>query len=421
VKVTFSALGNKLAGSSGIQELMDDLGHAMSADPEMRMLGGGNPAAVPAMQALWRQQWQALAADPERLDKVLLNYDGPGGNPAFVAAITAFLQRECGWQCGTENVVVMPGGQTAFFDLFALLAGNDGSRKILFPIAPEYIGYANQGLHPDNLVSVPGLIEDLGDHRFKYRIDFERLEAAMSTEIAAICLSCPTNPTGNVISADELQRLRQLTRHWGIPLILDQAYGMPFPGAIFVDWKPVWDEDMIVSFSLSKLGLPGTRTSVVVAPAPVARALANMNAVLALANGNIGSALLLPLLADDTLSRCAREVIRPFYEERALFARGVLRQALGDRVPYALHESEGAFFLWLWLADCPVKSREMYERLKRRKVLVVPGHYFFFGLQEPWAHQYECLRVTFSQPQAIVEEALNILAEEVLLAYGVHG
>ena len=414
----FSRLGQKLAGPCGIQELMEDLGQAMSSDPHMRMLGGGNPAALPEMQALWRQQWRRLIEDePDRLDRALVNYDPPGGSPAFRRAMAAFLQRECGWTCTEKNVVVMPGGQAAFFDLFTLLAGHDGQKKILFPIAPEYIGYANQALHPDAFVSIPGAIEDLPDHTFKYRIDFDRLRAALSPDIAAVCLSCPTNPTGNVVSPDELTQLRQLAAAHRIPLILDQAYGMPFPGAIFTEWPPVWDENLIVSISLSKLGLPGVRTSVVVAHESITAALANMNAVLALANGNIGQALLLPLLEGDQLSRCVSSIIRPFYQAKSQLANRLLREALGDRVPYALHASEGAFFLWLWLKDCPVTAAELYQRLKRRKVLVVPGHYFFFGLAEPWPHADQCLRITFSQPEPVVREGLQILAEEVLAAY----
>lgn len=398
---------------------MEELGRALSSDPDMRMLGGGNPAAIPEMQTLWREQWRHLVEhEPDRLDRALVNYDPPGGNPAFRRAMAAFLQRECGWTCREENIVVMPGGQAAFFDLFTLLAGHDGRRKILFPIAPEYIGYANQALHPDAFISIPGALEELPGHTFKYHIDFDRLRAALTPEIAAICLSCPTNPTGNVVGEREIQQLRELAAERGIPLILDQAYGMPFPGAIFTDWTPVWDENLIVSISLSKLGLPGTRTSVIVASERITSALANMNAVLALANGNIGQALLLPLLEGDRLPRAVREIIRPFYENKSRLANQVLRSALGDRAPYALHKSEGAFFLWLWLKQCPVSAEELYRRLKRRKVLVVPGHYFFFGLQEPWAHEHECLRITFSQPEAVVREGLEILADEVAAAYG---
>ena len=86
---------------------------------------------------------------------------------------------------------------------------------------------------------------------------------------------------------------------------------------------------------------------------------------------------------------------------------------MGDAVDYALHAGEGAFFLWLWLKSLPITTAELYQRLKRRKVLVVPGHHFFFGLDEPWQHQNECLRITYSQPKEVVHEAMRILADEI--------
>ncbi len=47
-----------------------------------------------------------------------------------------------------------------------------------------------------------------------------------------ICVSRPTNPTGNVITDEELLKLDALNQH-GIPLVIDNAYGVPFPGIIF--------------------------------------------------------------------------------------------------------------------------------------------------------------------------------------------
>ena len=78
--ILFSDIGNRLAGPSGIQELMDDCGAALTTHPDMRMLGGGQPAAIPEVQAIWRQRMSELLADGAALDKTLLNYDPPGGN-----------------------------------------------------------------------------------------------------------------------------------------------------------------------------------------------------------------------------------------------------------------------------------------------------------------------------------------------------
>lgn len=411
--LTFSDIGRRLAGPSGIQELMDDCGEALTLYPDMRMLGGGQPAAIPEVQTLWRQRMAQMLGETASFDKMLLNYDPPGGNPAFREAMAGFLKRECGWQVSRENIAVVPSSQTGFFHLFNLLAGNSptGRRRILFPLLPEYIGYANQALCDGQFTAVLPRIEQRGEHEIKYHIDFEKLH--LTPDIAAMCVSCPTNPTGNIITPDEFTRLRDLTRQHGIPLMIDNAYGHPFPGVIHGPWRPAWEPGMIFSISLSKVGLPGVRTAVIVADPAIVKALSNMNAIASLANGNVGQALLTPLLENDRLLRLGSDVIRPFYKERSDFAKGVLAHALGSDVPWALHVQEGAFFLWLWLKDLPITASELYRRLKARKVLVIPGHYFAYGLDQEWRHPHECLRLTYSQPQAIVQEGLEILAEEV--------
>ena len=89
-----------------------------------------------------------------------------------------------------------------------------------------------------------------------------------------------------------------------------------------------------------------------------------------------------------------------------------------DALPYRVHRSEGALFLWLWFEGLPITVRELYERLKARDVLIVPGHYFFFGLEEEdWPHWHECIRVTFTMEEHVVREGFQIIAEEVAKAY----
>ena len=181
----------------------------------------------------------------------------------------------------------------------------------------------------------------------------------------------------------------------------------------------MWDEGIILTMSLSKLGLPGARTGIVVAHEDVIHALSVMNAVVGLANNNLGQALVRPLLESGEILQMSREVIRPFYEERSLRAIAQVRESFDDSLPYNIHASEGAFFLWLWFRDLPVSTRVLYERLKERSVLVVPGEYFFFGLSDPeWAHRHECIRMTFTQPEQVVREGIEIIADEVAKIYG---
>lgn len=420
----FSLTGQKIAGHSGILELMDDLGRAMTMDPHMRMLGGGNPACVPAFEALVRERMQELLDEGDAFERMMLNYDPPRGNPRFIHAMAALLQREFGWDIGPQNIAVTSGGQSAFFYLFNLLAGRFAggrSKKILLPLAPEYIGYADQGIEPDLFVACQPAIEwpQGGDGRvFKYVIDFPAVEKALAGgDIGAIAASRPTNPSGNVLTDAEVARLSALAAERGIPLILDNAYGTPFPGAMFVPAKPFWAPHVILVLGLSKLGLPGTRTAIIIAPEQIASAISSMTAIVGLANGTIGQQLVLPWVENGKILEFGPKMIRPFYEAKSVAAGGWARESFtAAGVDWALHANEGTFFHWLWLKNLSITTRELYERLKARKVLTVPGEYFFFGLDSDWPHRHECLRLNFSREAEAVRAGYQIIAEEAAKA-----
>jgi len=230
--------------------------------------------------------------------------------------------------------------------------------------------------------------------------------------VGALCLSRPTNPTGNVVTDEEVERLRTLTRSAGVPLILDNAYGAPFPNIIQAEITPVWDENIVLCLSLSKFGLPTLRTGIVIARKEIIRLVSRMTSVFSLAPGSLGPALALELVQSGDIMQVSREVITTHYGKKSQQAVGQLQAEL-DGLPYAIHKPEGALFLWLWLKNLPITTEELYQRLKTKGVLVVPGHYFFPGLNEPWKHKEECIRVTFAQNEEVVSRGLSIIAEEI--------
>jgi len=231
----FSTFGEKFNRYSGITQLMDDLNDGLRT-PGAIMLGGGNPAAIPEM----------------------LDY----------------------FRLTTEEIL---------FNLFAGKQPDGSFKKILLPLAPEYIGYGDAGIDEDIFVSYHPEIELLDNGLFKYHVDFEQLK--IDDSVAAICASRPTNPTGNVLTEEEIHKLDQLARENNIPLLVDNAYGVPFPNIIFEDVEPFWNENTILCMSLSKLGLPGVRCGIVIANEQVTEALSNMNGIISLAPGSIGPAL----------------------------------------------------------------------------------------------------------------------------------
>ena len=416
--MNFTKFGKKMTSNAGILSLMDDLGKAKSTYGEsMVMMGGGNPAQIPEFQEIMRQELLQLCNDPAEFKKLVGSYGSPQGESGFLQGIADLLKKEQGWDVTAENICLTNGSQTAFFMLFNLFGGEmeDGSYKnICLPMAPEYIGYADLGLDEGLFVSTKPTIEILDETFFKYRIDFDNLR--VDDSIGAICISRPTNPTGNVITDRELTKLSELARKYSIPLIIDCAYGLPFPGMIYTDATPCWNDNLIVSLSLSKLGLPSARTGIIVASKEIVRALTSMNAIMSLSPNSFGALLAEKLVTTGRITTLSKDMLQPYYrakKNRAVAAIGKLFEG----IPCRVHVPEGAMFLWLWFENLPISSLELYHELKKAGVLVVSGHYFFPGMKEEWPHTNECLRITYSQDDDDVRKGLGIIAQVVGAAY----
>jgi valine--pyruvate aminotransferase len=409
-----SIRGDRYTAHTGILQLMDDLGKALSGTTKKYMLGGGNPALIPEMTAAWRRRMREIMDNGDQFDRMVGVYDAPQGRPAFLRAFAQRLNAEFGWPVTERNIAVTNGSQAAFFMLFTLFAGphSDGShRKVLFPLLPEYIGYRDQPQDTRDFVANRPKIELIDEHTHKYHIDFDSLRVAHDT--AAICVSRPTNPSGNVLTDDEVRRLDAVARDNDVPLIIDNAYGVPFPDIIFQTVSPIWNDNIIYSMSLSKVGLPSLRTGIVIANEETVAALSAMNAVFSLANGTVGQTIVEELLSSGELLDLSRSVIRPFYRGRSERAVEAVHQHFRDRFPYSVHRCEGSLFLWMWFKELPGTTRELYERLKARDVIVVPGEYFFFGNDEPWEHRDRCIRVNYAMDPGDVDTGIRIIAEEV--------
>ncbi len=75
--------GERMARPTGALELMADLGAAMAraGEADIRMLGGGNPARIPAVEAVYRRRLAEIAADPAQFGRFIAGYSAPGRRP----------------------------------------------------------------------------------------------------------------------------------------------------------------------------------------------------------------------------------------------------------------------------------------------------------------------------------------------------
>ena len=410
----FSKFGKRFTRHTGASVLMEDMGAAMDSTEPIIMLGGGNPARIPEVEQVFKDQLAAIIETRVEFSRMMGHYSGSAGDGRFRQALAGLLRDHYGWDLSEKNIALTSGSQNAFFILFNLLAGDMekiGTRKqILLPMAPEYIGYTDVGVSENLFQAKRPTIEYLDDRLFKYHVDFDAID--VNENIGAICVSRPTNPTGNVLTDDEVNKLLGLAEASNVPLIIDNAYGTPFPHIIFTEVKPLWNENIILCMSLSKIGLPGIRTGIVIAREEIISAVSSMNAVMHLSVSSVGAVMLHQLVESGKIIDISNNIITPYYRSRVEQALACIRSEF-EGFEYRVHVPEGALFLWLWFPGLPITSAELYSRLKRRGVLVLSGHHFFPGLKEDWRHKHECLRMTYSQDPETVTAGIRIIAEEV--------
>ncbi|MDX2373492.1 valine--pyruvate transaminase [Psychrobacter sp. PP-21] len=433
----FSKFGQKFTQPTGISQLMDDLGDALKSDQPVNMLGGGNPAKIDAVNELFLETYKALGVDndagvPNSSAIIsMANYSNPQGDAGFIDALVGFFNRHYDWNLTADNIALTNGSQNAFFYLFNLFGGaftdeqsESVDKSILLPLTPEYIGYSDVHVEGQHFAAVLPHIDEVthdGEEGFfKYRVDFEALEnlpALKEGRIGAICCSRPTNPTGNVLTDDEMAHLSEIAGRYGIPLIIDNAYGMPFPNIIYSDVTLNWDNNTILCFSLSKIGLPGMRTGIIVADAEVIKAVSAMNAVVNLAPTRFGAAIATPLVENDRIKQLSDNEIKPFYQKQAKLAVRLLKESLGD-YPLMIHKPEGAIFFWLWFKDLPISTLDLYERLKEKGTLIVPSEYFFPGVDvSDYQHAHECIRMSIAADEQTLTDGIRAIGEVIRELY----
>lgn len=410
--MNYSDFGNRFNRYSGITHLMDDLSAGL-LDDDMVMLGGGNPAVIPRALEIFQHTLDDLQQSGDLL-KALINYDASQGNQVFLESLANYFNEQYGWEITRQNIALTHGSQSAFFALFNSFGGATGTsgKHVLLPITPEYIGYSDLGIEDHLFVSQKPKIERLPGQFFKYHIDFSHLE--ITPETGLICVSRPTNPSGNVLTDDECLQLDNLAQQNNVPLLVDNAYGTPFPHIIFDAVNPFWNENTIVCLSLSKLGLPGVRTGIVIANREIIHQLSNITAITSLAPGGTGPVLVNELLEKNQLDALCNEVIQPFYQQRCNKVVDWVKQAVNDARLH-IHIPEGAIFLWLWFEELSITTSELYERLKEQGLLVVPGKYFFPGQQNPGKHAESCIRMNYVQSEEDLKKGIEILARTLKL------
>ncbi|MEL6159235.1 MAG: valine--pyruvate transaminase [Cyanobacteria bacterium J06623_5] len=422
--LALTQFGDRMSHLTGVRAIMKDIIETLNAHKasgegagkEFINLSAGNPVILPEVEQLWRDCTQDLLASSE-YGEVVCRYGASQGYEPLIEAIRDDFNQRYGLSLTSNNILITPGSQNLYFLAANALGGYSTSgqlKDIVLPLSPDYTGYGGVTLYPEAIKAYRPFIE-LGEdaHSFKYRPDFSQLEINENTGF--VLFSRPCNPTGNVLTGDEVQRIASLAAPYNVPVFVDSAYAPPFPALNFTEMTPIFGPNIVHCISLSKAGLPGERVGIAIGDKTVIQTLEAFQTNLCIHSSRYGQAIAARAIRSGALANIAETVIRPHYQSKFAVLEETLAQAMPSEVPWRLHRGEGAIFAWLWFEDLPMTDWAFYNELKNYGVIIVPGSPFFPGLKdslkgEDWPHMRQCFRISLTASEDQIAIALKQLA-----------
>ncbi len=412
--------GEEMSHLTGVRAIMKDIIETLRAGQGQHFinLSAGNPVILPGVEQLWRDCTHDLLASSE-YGEVVCRYGTSQGYEPLIEAVKHDFNHRYGLHLTERNILITPGSQALYFfaaNTFGGFAANGIRKDIVLPLSPDYTGYGGISLAPEAVKAYrPSLDVDSHRHRFKYRPDFEQLDITDQTGL--VLFSRPCNPTGNVLTSEEVKQITDLAAVRGVPVFIDSAYAPPFPALNFTDMEPIFGDNIVHCMSLSKAGLPGERLGIAIGDAGIIHALECFQTNLCIHSSRYGQAIAARAIASGELARASATVIRPYYQNKFNVLETALDAAMPQDVPWHLHLGEGAIFAWIWFDQLPCTDWELYQRLKQRGIIVVPGNAFFPGIREDWAHTHQCIRISLTAEDREITTAMGRLAELVREIY----
>lgn len=412
--------GDRMSHLTGVRAIMKDIIETLRAGQgrDFINLSAGNPVILPEVEQLWRDCTMELLASPE-YGEVVCRYGSSQGYRPLIDAVVQDFNSRYGLNLSDRHVLITPGSQSLYFYAANALGGYTAAgelKQIVLPLSPDYTGYGGVALYPEALRACQPTLEiDAAAHRFKYRPNLSQLD--INDKTGFVLFSRPCNPTGNVMSDDEVQQIATLAAAHNVPVLVDSAYAPPYPALNFTDMTPLFGENIVHCTSMSKAGLPGERIGIAIGDPKILQVMESFLTNQCLHSSRYGQAIAARAIASGALADLATRVIRPHYQAKFAILEATLDEAMPHSVPWYLHRGEGAIFAWLWLQDLPLSDWQFYQELKQDGVIVVPGSPFFPGLQEDWPHKQECFRISLTATSEELATAMRRLAQRVEQVY----
>jgi len=320
-------------------------------------------------------------------------YSNGRGEPKTVAAIARRYAQRRGRPVGTDQVICLPGTQTALYGIFRTLVEAGDEVLLGDPMYATYEGLIAQ----TGATAVPVALRPENG----FRLTAADVAAKVTPRTRVLFLNTPHNPTGAVLRRADIAALGEVARAHDLWIVSDEVYEeLVFPGVEFASPMDLADlaERTVVACSISKShAAPGFRSGWVVGPAEFTRRLLPLSETML-----FGSQ---PFIADMTaLAVSAPSPVAAGMAERFARRAAMLAAGLDGVAGLRVHRPEAGMFALVDVRATGLSGEAFATGLlEEQGVAVMPGESFGATLGG-W------LRLSLTQADDRTAEAIRRIA-----------
>jgi len=312
--------------------------------------------------------WHIREAGIESLEKGKTYYTSNAGTMELRVEIDKYLTRRFGisYDPKSEIIVTVGGSEAIDIAIRAIVSAGD---EVIIP-TPSFVCYA-----PITKMAggVPVIIETKNEDKFK--ITASQLKAAITPKTKLLILPYPNNPTGAIMTREELEEIAEVLRGTDILVLSDEIYAEMTYGKQHCSIASVdgmWERTIIVSGFSKAYAMTGWRLGYLCAPAPMTEQMLKIHQYCIMSSPTTAQFAAIEALknGDDDVKMMVDE-----YNRR----RRYIYNGLKD-IGIESFEPEGAFYIFPYIGDFGLTSDEFCSKLLyEHKCAIIPGTAFGAG------------------------------------------
>jgi len=292
------------------------------------------------------------SAAKKALDDGYTHYGPATGLPELREVIAGYMSQKLGMRFTRDQVMVTPGGKPIMF--FSILASVEPGDEVIypnpgFPIYESVIRFV--GAKP-----VPLSLREERDFRF----DVAELRKLITKKSRMIILNSPQNPTGGILTKDDLQQIAELAVEHDLIVLSDEIYSRilydDFQHTSIVQFPGMLERTIVLDGFSKTYAMTGWRLGFGLMPESYVAYIAQLQI-----NSNSCTASFPQIAAIEALVGSQSEVTRmvgEFKRRRDLIVEGL------NRIPgFRCRKPLGAFYVFPNITGTGRPSRELADYL----------------------------------------------------------